>query len=287
MDGKKNIYETSQAIGLTALRALLYEVSVTPKPGLVDRTNSGAHSDMDFFMFLDSGCAIFPYLARCAQTGMECSGYPVAEVFEQLQEIGLQAEREMLNATGGINTHRGAIFSLGVLCAAVGSCEAADQDYTEEDVFGAAARLGKCAQAKIRQHAAVPYHRFGLLGARGEAAQGFPHVRNIALPTYRTFRKKGMSANEAGARVLLLLIADVDDTNVAMRKGLTAARGTKVLAHKLLEGRSRSLSEIEALDRTFIQNNISPGGCADLLAAAFFLDFWAGYRKNKDVQAPR
>ena len=103
-----------------AVRALLYEVTTTPKPGLVDRRNSGSHKDMDVFTFMDSAAALYPYFEDCARTGRETAEQPAPETFAALRPLGCEAEGEMLDATGGINTHKGAVFSVGIVCAALG-----------------------------------------------------------------------------------------------------------------------------------------------------------------------
>ena len=104
-----------------AEKALLYEVALTPKPGLVDRNNSGAHSDMDFFTFLDSIVSLSPYLYQYVKLGMEHEG-TAKELFHKVRSIGVHAEKAMLAATKNINTHKGANFSFAVLLGATGAC---------------------------------------------------------------------------------------------------------------------------------------------------------------------
>ena len=103
-----------------SVRALLYEVTTTPKPGLVDRRNSGSHKDMDVFTFMDSAAALYPYFEACARMGCGTAERPASETFEALRPLGCEAEGEMLEATGGVNTHKGAVFSVGIVCAALG-----------------------------------------------------------------------------------------------------------------------------------------------------------------------
>ncbi|HSK68925.1 MAG TPA: citrate lyase holo-[acyl-carrier protein] synthase, partial [Candidatus Limnocylindria bacterium] len=122
-----------------AVRALLYELAVTPKPGLVDRANSGSHPDMDFFHFTASAAALFPYFRTCAALGMEHGA--TAECFARLTTEGALAEGAMLRATGGVNTHKGAIFTLGILCAAAGSLHGAGEPLTPGGLSAASARM--------------------------------------------------------------------------------------------------------------------------------------------------
>ena len=113
----------SKTIARLACQALLYEVATTPKPGLVDRANSGSHRDMDFFTFQASAAALWPYFARCAEIGMDTHSLPPEETFSRLRTPGKLAEGDMLRATAGVNTHKGAIFSMGILCGALGRLE--------------------------------------------------------------------------------------------------------------------------------------------------------------------
>lgn len=266
--------KTAKAIGETAVRALIYEVAVSPKPGLVDRFNNGAHRDMDFYTFVDSALALRPFFEMFAEAGLKWKNETAAEAFRRLRPIGLAAEERMLSVTGGINTHRGAIFSMGILCAALGRVEGCGVRYDESDIFRIAGTLGTYALDDFKTGTAAVYSRFHLTGARGEAARGFPHIRNCALPVYRNLRAGGYSVNDAGAVALLHLIVDVDDTNVAMRVGIKSMEELKAQTARLLANGIPSMDDISRLDQRLIDAYISPGGCADLLAGTLFLDFW-------------
>ena len=155
----------------TALKSLLYEVSVTPKPGLVDRDNPGAHGDMDYYSFIDSAAALAPYFSRCAALGRDSLCEP-GEVLTRLRPLGLEAEEAMKQATGGANTHKGLIFSLGILCAAAGRLGDVVADATAcRNVCSPARRVGACAVAGAGCPAAgvVP-----ACAASGAAAPGCP-----------------------------------------------------------------------------------------------------------------
>jgi holo-ACP synthase/triphosphoribosyl-dephospho-CoA synthase len=114
------------------------------------------------------------------------------------------------------------------------------------------------------------YARLGIRGIRGEAAAGLPSVSDIGLPLYRSFLAQGLSRNEAGVRTLLHLIARVEDTNMIARGGMEGAKAGAEACARLLE-REFTLADVELLDDWFIAQNLSPGGCADLLAAIYFL----------------
>ena len=117
---KRGFAKKSEALEWERNFKLNYEVTTTPKPGLVDRRNSGSHRDMDVFTFIDSAAALYPYFEACARTGRETAEQPAPETFAALRPLGCEAEGEMLDATGGVNTHKGAVFSVGIVCAALG-----------------------------------------------------------------------------------------------------------------------------------------------------------------------
>lgn len=155
-----------------AVRALLYEVTTTPKPGLVDRRNSGSHKDMDVFTFMDSAAALYPYFEACARTGRETAEQPAPETFAALRPLGCEAEGEMLDATGGVNTHKGAVFSVGIVCAELGRLDrslwaeaarvlaevsAMTAGLTEKDFAGVTAENAATVGQKL--YIPVRYHR--------------------------------------------------------------------------------------------------------------------------------
>ncbi len=265
-----------------ATRALLYEVSTTPKPGLVDRANSGSHRDMDFFTFLDSSAALVPWFREMFCVGWDYGGMPAAQLFQRLRFTGTLAERAMLAATGGINTHKGLIFSLGLLCGALGTVR---WDGTHpaplEQVRITCRKIGQCA---LKDYIAADssatrgldfFKLYRISGARGEAAQGFPCAFDVGLPVLRHWTREGLSLNDASAVALLALIAHVKDTNMIHRGGLKMARWHQIQAQETLNrlNRHNFRSQLEELDRQYIKNNLSPGGCADLLAISLMLFF--------------
>lgn len=267
-------------------QALLDEVCVTPKPGLVDRANSGSHRDMDVFTFTASAAALWPYWGKCVEIGRETAGETAEAAFRALRREGQAAERAMFDAAGGVNTHKGAIFTLGLLCGAVGRLWKADAPCRDvERILTVCAELARCSFekdfAEIRAEK-IPrtageriYREQGITGIRGEAARGLPSVREVALPVLRRALDAGKSRNDAGAAALLHLIAQVDDTNLIARGGMEAARAARTACAGLLEKNPLpDMEEIAELDRAFTRRNLSPGGCADLLAAAFFLLSW-------------
>lgn len=277
--GKKD----QQALGALAAKALLYEVCTTPKPGLVDRSNNGSHRDMDVFTFLDSTAALLPYFEEAVRLGMETRDLPPQETFHRLRQAGAAGERAMFRATGGVNTHKGAVFTLGTVCAAAGRLWTAVG--FSKNLEATLALCGEMsAQAvqedfeTIRREGAHTtgqrlYLEHGLEGIRGELSRGLPAVAQIGLPTLRRCLEAGDSLEQAGVQVLLALMAQVVDTNLIARGGLEGQQWAMEQAKNLTQGRAATQQETEELDRALIERNLSPGGCADLLAITYFLEF--------------
>ena len=268
-----------------ATESLLAEVRVTPKPGLVDRSNSGSHRDMDLPLFEKSAAALLPYWGECFAVGRDTAEEPAGETFRRLRPVGLAAEKAMFSATGGINTHKGAVFLMGTLCGAVGRLidQQLDRPTAEKLLEECRAMTREAMEddfARIRQNGAktageVLYLDHGLRGARGEAADGFPSVRGTSLPAFRSLLAKGCEREHAAAVTLLHLIAMGTDTNLFHRGGAEGAAWAAAEAERLIEnGRIPTLAEIAELDERFVGRNLSPGGCADLLAVTLFLDRW-------------
>ena len=266
-----------------ALEALLVEAAATPKPGLIDRANCGAHADMDFFTFQISAAAIAPFLPVFVRTGIEHMTDAPA-LLTSLRRVGLEAERAMFARTGGVNTHKGAIFSFGVLLGAAGLALRRGKKCTAECVLDLVKEIcaGICRRHFDGLDVCAPetkgdaaYLACGATGARGTAEAGFPLVRRIALPLYRALMDQGLPMNDALVDVLVTLITLNDDTNILSRHHLgvlhevqaTARRAEALGGMAAPEGRAAILQ----MDEDFIRKWISPGGSADLLAVTYFL----------------
>lgn len=267
----------AEKIGAWAVQSLLDEVCTTPKPGLVDCRNSGSHRDMDIFTFTASAAALAPYFRRCAQIGQETAQLSSEETFDRLRAAGLQAEQDMFAATGGVNTHKGAVFTIGILCGAAGRLWTPEGGWKAEDVFREVSAMTARAMGEDLCHAGSDtvgqrlYTQNGIRGIRGEVAQGLPSVEDIGLPVYRSCRERGMDKNRAGGITLLHLVSRVEDTNMISRGGLEGAKEGAARAATLLETGDPTLEQLQELDDWFVQKNLSPGGCADLLAAVYFI----------------
>lgn len=270
--------EDSCRIAALVTESLLEEVNTTPKPGLVDRRNTGSHRDMDLSLFAASAKALEPYFAQCVRIGRETAETPPEEAFRCLRAAGQEAEKTMFRTTGGINTHKGAIFTLGLLCGSIGRLWDAEVPIPERrDLLDRCGKLAGCSLKEDFGSLTSPktagealYLSRGITGIRGEAAAGLPSVEKIALPAFREALSRGLSRNDAGANALLHLIAHVEDTNLCHRGGEEGAAWAKREAASLLPCPTKK--QLEELDDAFIARNLSPGGCADLLAATYFLD---------------
>lgn len=284
-------------LAASATGALLREVAAAPKPGLVDRDGPGCHRDMDFMTFADSALALGPAFGACAAAGYraaargEAVDIPDAALWAELRTLGLEAERRMLDATGGVNTHRGALFSLGLLCAGAGAGLA--EGFSGGALAARARRVvsGLCAGLPDRElpgrrsgtpggggasHGESAFLVYGARGIRGVAEDGFSVLDRGALDALRSRTPHGrMPDDGACVSALLSLMGEVEDTNVLHRagpEGLALMRdGSRavIAAGGMDTGPGRRA--LADLARVFAASRISPGGCADLLSAAIFL----------------
>lgn len=273
------VREDSEQIGAWAVQSLLEEASTTPKPGLVDARNCGSHRDMDISTFRASAAALGTYFVRCAEIGIQTAQEPPESTFAALRPAGRVAEQTMYRATGGVNTHKGAVFTLGILCGAAGRLWQTGSGREPERIFREVADMTRQAMAAALDQGGDDtagqrlYASRGVRGIRGEVAKGLPSVERIGLPVYSALRREGKTQNDAGAVALLHLIAQVEDTNMLSRGGAKGAAAGAAWAARLIEnGAVPTKEQIEALDERFIRENLSPGGCADLLAAVYFVE---------------
>ncbi len=248
-----------------AVAALCAELALYPKPGLVSPVDSGSHRDMDAPLLRASAESLRDAFRELAQAG--AAG---AEFTRDLVPIGLRAEAHMLAVTGGVNTHRGAIFALGLLVAAVAA-------QPEEPPAPAAVRAHLRARwgEELTTHA-TRGPRAGA-GARREAAAAFPAIFERALPHLRSTRAAGVAPEPAAIDTLFLLITTLpEDTNLLHRGGSEGGAFARREAGRFLAaGGVRAANwhpRAEEIHRAFVARNLSPGGAADLLAGTLFLD---------------
>ena len=266
-----------------AVRALLYEVTTTPKPGLVDRRNSGSHTDMDSFTFMSSAAALYPYFEACAKVGRETMDRPAPETFAALRPLGCEAEGEMLDATNGVNTHKGAVFSIGITCAALGRLNRAewcDPARVLQEVAAMTKGLTQQDLAAVTTENAVTagqklYAQYGITGIRGQVEAGLPVVLHHGLPVLENGLKLGYDINRAGCAALLEILVHSTDTNMIARSSRERQLAWVTRVKELLAQTPYPDEEaLVELDDQFIAENLSPGGSADLLALTYLLHFF-------------
>ena len=334
-------------IGWRVRNALLGEVYATPKPGLVDRRDTGAHCDMNYETFLASTEAITPFMVRMFAEGMDATvaGHTPEEVFQEIRGIGLEAERAMYAATAGVNTHKGMIFTMGIVLAAAGILyvrreETAewpvDDDVTPEALAAAdvqvtpetgviagqitvdaildrtrqmtarsmAEDFRKMLEHPPKTHGERLFQTYGERGIRGQAMEGFPILRDTAVPWLRRFQNIGTDAelqhdisvratlrrgllqdtgsmhaehfeNAVHVSTLIAIMSVLNDTNVFIRSSYEDMCWLQAESSTIL-GMGAMFTEegvraIEALNMACIEKNISPGGAADILAVAILL----------------
>jgi triphosphoribosyl-dephospho-CoA synthase len=262
------------ALAQLAVECLRLELDTYPKPGLVSRIDSGSHDDMDAATFEASAAALEPHFADLAQAGAQ--GLPM----DALRRIGLDAEAAMRAATGGVNTHRGAIFGLGLLVAAAGALAAPGRRLAP-GALGAHVRARHARailDGPVLLHApgAQARRRYGVGGAPAEAAAGFPTLYRIGLPALHRGRRARAGEEAARVEACLALIAALDDTNLLHRGGAIGARFARAEAAGFVAAGGVAQEDwhacAEALHRAFVARRLSPGGAADLLAMTVFVD---------------
>jgi triphosphoribosyl-dephospho-CoA synthase len=274
-----SVEEAARRVGRLAHRALLREALLTPKPGLVDRDNSGAHPDMNVMTFVASARAIAPWMAEFFLAGVCGEDLPPRAALARLRPLGVACERAMLAATGGANTHKGAIFAFGLALGAAGRLFARGEAL---DCAAVCAEVAAMCQNLVAHEMAGPraedsagvraFRAYGFAGARGEAARGYPLVRLVALPAYERALAEGAGRDEALLIALLHLLERASDTNLLSRGGMEAVLYVRARATEFLRaGSGLDLkARLSELDRDFVARNLSPGGSADLLSLMWF-----------------
>ncbi|WP_261370187.1 triphosphoribosyl-dephospho-CoA synthase CitG [Yersinia bercovieri] len=271
--------------GELAYRAMLTEVNLTPKPGLVDRCNCGAHKDMALIDFYHSADAIAPWLPRFIEHGINHHHVLGQAALNSLRPLGLACENSMFRATGGVNTHKGTVFSLGLICCALGRLQARAEQINADAVCHEAASLccgltqRELCQSNPQQTAGQRlFYQHGLTGARGEAESGFATVLTHALPAYQCLLAAGTPPDHALLHTLLILISVNRDTNVVSRGGMAGLQwlqqqATEILTSLSPAGMGDPLSQrrVQEFDAQCIARNLSPGGSADLLILTWLL----------------
>lgn len=263
-----------------ATQALQAELDTTPKPGLVDKNNNGAHRDMDYALMQRSIDTLHPYFVKLALLG-SADALPT---HTSIRDIGIEAEKAMLSATNGVNTHKGALFSMGLAVVASAHEErkiAANEEQIlkerngGEDVLVSLQTTIKALAASFPDTSGTHGSKAKLLskgttaikGALDNAREGYEMLFAEWLPFYIE-RRKEHDAHTLH-KTLLRIMCDLDDTNVIYRTDLATAKEVKQEARALLDNFTEAA--LKDMDRRYTARNISPGGAADMLSLTIFI----------------
>jgi len=275
-----------QAINITSLavQAILYEASCNPSPGLVSKVSCGAHSDMDYFTFLDSATALINPLIHCTRAGF--SSDSPKEIFKQIRQIGRLGEQQMFHKTGGVNTHKGTLFLMGICCAAGGkalysgarfsSLQSIIQDMTEglvERELSLRANELENTHTSALTHGERLFLTHKVEGIRGEVQRGLPTVFDISLKVYKENHE--LSQNSRLVQTLLAIMQFSEDTNILYRHSFETLKEVQERAKQIVAMGGMTtpagIKAIEKMDEDFCRRKIGPGGSADLLGVTVFL----------------
>ena len=287
MQSRAQRHAVAEYIGEQVYSALVQEARLSPKPGLVDTINNGSHKDMNLHTFEQSAVSLRPFFTQFVLKGMTIAHLPEKQILAEVRPLGLLAEKAMFKATHGVNTHKGAIFSFGLVCTAIGRLlirQDVAQSAVDFDIKLICSLVAQFAQGLTDELKHYPDHlpvtagvrlfrKYGLTGARGEAESGFNLIQTL-LPQFDEYHPL-----EREHRLLILLLhlmATNPDTNVVHRGGLDGLHFIRQTAQDLLADQhvvsdkailTRALMKFDA---ACIERNLSSGGSADLLALAIF-----------------
>ena len=274
---------SNKEVAKLATKALLYEVSISPKAGLVSRLSNGSHKDMDFFTFIDSALSLDNYFSECFIYGQKNDFYS-PNFFKNLRDLGKKAEKDMYQATNGINTHKGTIFSMGIIISVLASylkeVDKIDLKILSEKIKTMCSPLlGELENTNsFSTYGEKAFKNYHLTGARGLAISGYDIVLLDGINKLKEFTK--ILDFETSCILLLFYYTSIlDDTNIVNRTNLETLKEIQILCKNLYEENSKSLSkekirnEMSKLNDIFIEKNISAGGSADLLILTIFVYF--------------
>lgn len=267
--------ETVLKLASLALRAVLTEISLIPKPGLVDPVNNGSHADMDYRTFIRSTSAISAHFAELAREGFRFSGKDLRKALPVIRNIGLHMEREMFVATNQVNTQKGLIFLLGLSLFTAGLVYSRNgafypgvfRESVKEICREITLRELVAGQANPKTHGEKAFREYGISGARGEAEAGFPLVFDFGLPVLDSYHEVN---DDALIKALLAIASQNDDTNILHRGGIDVLKTFKSLSCE-----AQHVFTPENYKKVIdycLKENISPGGSADLLVVTIFIN---------------
>jgi len=295
---------SSEASASLAVQAAVLEAATTRKPGLVCMDTQGIHTDMDIRTLVASACSLHSYFMQITECGRTHAEAAPHDLFRRLRPLGCMAENAMFAATGGVNTHKGLIFSQGLICAATGRMAARNgaasaaaicaeastfvQGIVEQDLASLRRTAGeyepatrpweaylRAARQRVGRDLSAGetlYLRYGVAGIRDEAERGFPHV---LLGLQRLWEESAHGDfNQAILHALLALMAETHDTNILWRGGPEKLHAVQAMAGRIskLGGTTTPAGKVALaeLQSYCLTHRLSPGGCADILSIALF-----------------
>ncbi|MBF6978042.1 triphosphoribosyl-dephospho-CoA synthase CitG [Aerococcaceae bacterium zg-BR22] len=275
-----------RTIASLATQAIIYEVSLSPKPGLVDRYNNGAHNDMTFYHFVDSAFALQPHLEEYLNIGYQHVEKDLETLFHALRQEGILAEQRMFEATGNVNTHKGLNFAYALILGAIGFYlrnfpQATVIEYPV--VFDYVRKMAEpmvqrdfagLTEVNAKSYGEKLYLKYGILGPRGEAATGYAYLLQVILPYIERRLAQQIEEETVYLEVLLQMMATVEDGNLIHRGGIKQWQAVKqeatALYQQVVDG-----ADIRAVlaeyNEILVARYLSPGGSADLLCLSIFL----------------
>ncbi|RKG35797.1 triphosphoribosyl-dephospho-CoA synthase [Acinetobacter guerrae] len=285
---KKSSFTTAEHLAGLAVQALLDEVNLTPKPALVDRRGSGAHDDLNLKLMEQSANSLFSMFKAMAEVA-ELHGNVCQALREDIGQLGRHGEKHMLQVTKGINTHRGAIWAMGLVITATALTICKKKPCLIKDICKTAAEIALIEDRflldQMSTHGQIVRQKFGINGAKQQAQQGFPVIVQFGLPQLCYSRKLRLTETHSRLNALLAMMAELTDTCVIHRSGLDGLYKMQTGAKEILNlgGYSTYLGQqrFEQFEQDLLAIRASAGGAADLLATLLFLDQAEKYNANE------
>ncbi|MCY1151519.1 MAG: triphosphoribosyl-dephospho-CoA synthase CitG [Sphaerochaetaceae bacterium] len=270
----------SNILSNLTLKALLFEVNTTPKPGLVDLCNNGSHTDLDVYLFQNSAISLEPFFKEFVLFGINNGGLKLDSLFNNLRKLGKNAEYRMFKVTNNINTHKGAIFIFAITLAALGWMYSNKIRYSRKKLVETISNLSKDCLLDFENitlnnelsHGQEIYKKYNVRGIRGEAITGFDIIVNDII-NYFEEQLECCYFNDSGVKTLLKIISKIDDTNIISRSDFNSLEYYKKLIKKSFDNNDNLIDLAKELDVEFMEKRISAGGSADLLALVYFIYF--------------
>lgn len=275
-DSQKKTDSLAYEVSQMALKAMISEVSTFPSFGLVSPISSGAHKDMDYYTFLNSAVAITPFLKKMFEVGY--SYYSPEYIFDAIRDIGKECEDKMFEATNNINTHKGMIFLMGISMAAIGKALYENKEFYQiQDIIKSMVKnilddFKELHKKEKLTHGERLYLEYGFTGIRGQVQDGLSVLFDNIIDNYIN---SDLKENDLYTQILIELMARVEDSTVVYRHDISTLRKVQSDAKDLLNiggiFTSQGKQKCYDLEEIYINKNISPGGCADLLAISILL----------------